>query len=178
MWMRYPPELPQQMVELLRAGRSAKALAQEFEPSERTIRNWLKQADVDNGRRTGGLTSDEQVELRRLRREVRQLKLEREIQEEPRPGLLGRPGRCPSRIRIRESNSGHVCGAVALPHLGVSPRLVLRVAPPWAVGAGAGPRTVAGANPGDSPGLPRRLWVAEHPRRARGDGSGMPTITR
>jgi len=76
---RYPPEFRQQMVELVRAGRSAKALAQEFEPSEQTIRNWVKQADLDNGRRTDGLTSDEQAELRRLRRENRQLKLEREI---------------------------------------------------------------------------------------------------
>ena len=76
---RYPPEFRQQMVELVRAGRSAKALAQEFEPSEQTIRNWVKQADLDTGRRADGLTSEEQAELRRLRRENRQLKLEREI---------------------------------------------------------------------------------------------------
>lgn len=76
---RYPPEFRQQIIELVRAGRSAKALAREFEPSEQTIRNWVKQADLDNGRRTDGLTSDEQAELRRLRRENRQLKLEREI---------------------------------------------------------------------------------------------------
>lgn len=75
----YPPEFRQQIIELARAGRSAKALAREFEPSEQTIRNWIKQADLDNGRRTDGLTSDEQAELRRLRRENRQLKLEREI---------------------------------------------------------------------------------------------------
>jgi transposase len=75
----YPPEFRQQIIELARAGRSAKELAREFEPSEQTIRNWLKQADLDNGRRTDGLTSDEQAELRRLRRENRQLKLEREI---------------------------------------------------------------------------------------------------
>ena len=76
---RYPAEFRQQIVELVRAGRSAKALAQEFEPSEQTIRNWVKQGDLDAGRRADGLTSEEQAELRRLRREVRQLKLEREI---------------------------------------------------------------------------------------------------
>lgn len=75
----YPPEFRQQMVELVRTGRSPKALAREFEPSEQTIRNWVKQADLDSGRRTDGLTSEEQTELRRLRRENRQLKLEREI---------------------------------------------------------------------------------------------------
>jgi transposase len=75
----YPPEFRQQMVELVRAGRSPRALAKEFEPTEQTIRNWVKQADLNGGRRTDGLTTDELGELRRLRREVRQLKLEREI---------------------------------------------------------------------------------------------------
>jgi len=76
---RYPAEFRQQMVELVRAGRSARALAHEFEPSEQTIRNWVKQADLDGGQRTDGLTSEERAELSRLRRENRQLKLEREI---------------------------------------------------------------------------------------------------
>ena len=76
---RYPREFREQIVELVRAGRSPKALAREFEPSEQTIRNWVKQADLDGGRRADGLTTDELSEVRRLRREVRQLKLEREI---------------------------------------------------------------------------------------------------
>lgn len=76
---QYPLEFRQQMVELVRAGRSPKALAREFEPSEQTIRNWVKQAAVDSGQRTDGLTTEELTELRRLRRENRQLKLEREI---------------------------------------------------------------------------------------------------
>jgi transposase len=72
------------MVELVRAGRRPEELAQEFEPSVQAIRNWVAQADRDSGRRDSGrrddgLTSDEREELRRLRREVRQLKLEREI---------------------------------------------------------------------------------------------------
>lgn len=75
----YPPEFRQQMVELVRAGRTPEELAREFEPSAQTIRNWVKQADVDGGRRKDGLTSQEQEELRRLRRENKQLRLEREI---------------------------------------------------------------------------------------------------
>lgn len=75
----YPPEFRQQILELVRAGRGPKALAREFEPSEQTIRNWVKQADLDAGRRQDGLSSAEQAELRRLRRENRQLKIEREI---------------------------------------------------------------------------------------------------
>ena len=76
---RDPMEFRCQMVELVRAGRTPEALAHEFEPSAQTIRTWAHQADVDEGRRKDGLTSDEREELRRLRRENRQLRQEREI---------------------------------------------------------------------------------------------------
>ncbi len=75
----YPPEFRQRMVELVRAGRSPDQLAKEFEPTANTIRNWMAQADRDEGRREDGLTTEEREELRRLRRELRQVKLEREI---------------------------------------------------------------------------------------------------
>ena len=75
----YPPEFRHQMVELVRSGRSIRETARDFECSEQTIRNWLRQADLDEGRRDDGLTTDERNELRRLRRENRQLRLEREI---------------------------------------------------------------------------------------------------
>jgi transposase len=67
------------MVELVRAGRRPDELAREFEPSGQTIRNWVRQADLDEGRRDDGLTTEERQELRRLRRENRQLRTEREI---------------------------------------------------------------------------------------------------
>ena len=76
---RYPVEFRRQMVELVRAGRTPEELSREFEPSAQTIRNWAHQADLDEGRRQDGLTSDERDEVRRLRREVRQLRQEREI---------------------------------------------------------------------------------------------------
>ena len=75
----YAAEFRHQMVELVRAGRSPEELAKEFEPSAQAIRNWVTQADRDEGRREDGLTSAERDELHRLRRENRQLKLEREI---------------------------------------------------------------------------------------------------
>jgi transposase len=75
----YPPEFRQQMVELVRAGRTPEELAREFEPSAQAIRNWVAQADRDAGRRADGTTTAEREELTRLRRENRQLKLEREI---------------------------------------------------------------------------------------------------
>jgi len=75
----YPEEFRRQIVELNRAGRSALSLAKEFEPTEQTIRNWIKQAQLDAGERKDGLTSTESEELRRLRRENKQLKMERDI---------------------------------------------------------------------------------------------------
>ncbi len=61
------------------ASRTPEDLAKEFEPTAQSIRNWVCQADVDKGRRHDGLKIDEREELRRLRRENRQLRLEREI---------------------------------------------------------------------------------------------------
>ncbi len=75
----YPQEFRQQMVELVRRGRTPEELANEFEPSAQTIRNWIKRADLDEGRRSDGLTSTEREELVGLRRENRRLKEEREI---------------------------------------------------------------------------------------------------
>ena len=75
----YPPEYRQQIIDLVRAGRSPEELAREFEPTAQTIQNWLKQADRDEGRRHDGLTTAERQELARLRRENKQLRLEREI---------------------------------------------------------------------------------------------------
>jgi transposase len=75
----YPPELRRRLVEMVRAGRSPAELAEQFEPSEQCIRNWVKQADRDSGKRQDGLTSAEKEELGRLRREVRALREERAI---------------------------------------------------------------------------------------------------
>ena len=75
----YPPGFRRQLIERVRAGRSAEDLAKEFEPSAQAIRNWVAQADRDEGRRSDGLTNAERIELSRLRGENKQLRLEREI---------------------------------------------------------------------------------------------------
>ena len=69
----YSSGFREQMVELVRSGRSPEELAREFEPSAQSIRNWVGQADRDEGRSHDGLTSAEREELRRLRRENRRL---------------------------------------------------------------------------------------------------------
>ena len=75
----YPAEFRRQMVELVRAGRTPEELAAEFEPTAQSIRNWVSQAERDEGKRTDGLTTQEREELARLRRENRRLREEREI---------------------------------------------------------------------------------------------------
>ncbi len=75
----YPVEFRAQMVELVRAGRTPEALSREFEPTAQSIWNWVRQAERDQGVRLDGPTTDEKEELRRLRREVRVLREEKEI---------------------------------------------------------------------------------------------------
>jgi transposase len=75
----YPLEFRNRIIELVRADRTPAELAQEFEPTVQTISTWVAQADRDDGQRHDGLTSAEREELRKLRRENRQLREEREI---------------------------------------------------------------------------------------------------
>ena len=94
---RYALEYRRRMVELARAGRSPDDLAKEFEPTAQSIRNWLTQADLDEGRRHDGLTSDERQELTRLRRENRVLHEEREILAKAAAWFATETGSVPSR---------------------------------------------------------------------------------
>ena len=76
----YPPEFRAEAIRLARtSGRSHRQIADDLGITGETLRLWLKQADLDEGKRQDGLTSEEQEELRRLRREVRILREEREI---------------------------------------------------------------------------------------------------
>lgn len=78
----YSPEFRRQMVELVRAGRDPVDLAREFEPTAQSISHWVALADRQEGRReekSPGLADAERDELARLRRENKQLRLERDI---------------------------------------------------------------------------------------------------
>ena len=93
----YAPEFRRQMVELVRAGRTPEELSREFEPTAQTIHNWVRRSDLDEGRRADGLTSAERDEVRRLRREVKQLKVEREILKKAAAWFARETGSIPSR---------------------------------------------------------------------------------
>ena len=94
---QYASEYRRQMVELFRTGRSAEGLAREFECSAQAIRNWARQADLDEGGREDGLTTVERDELRRLRRENRQLREEREILKKAAAWFARETGTVPGR---------------------------------------------------------------------------------
>jgi transposase len=75
-----PPEFRAEAVRLVRTGgKLIRELAEDLGVSEQTLRSWIRQGDLDDGRRTGRLTSSEQEELRQLRRRVRVLEQDREI---------------------------------------------------------------------------------------------------
>ena len=76
----FPPEDKAEVVELIRTtGKTVGQVARELDLTETAVREWVKRADLDAGRRHDGLTSGEREELRRLRRQVRDLHEEREI---------------------------------------------------------------------------------------------------
>jgi transposase len=76
----YPPEFRAEAVRLVRTGgKLIREVAGDLGVSEQALRNWIRQGDLDDGRRSDGLTTGEQEELRQLRRRVRVLEQEREI---------------------------------------------------------------------------------------------------
>jgi transposase len=93
----YAPEYRRRVIELARAGRSIDQLAREFEPSANAIRQWVKQASLDEGLRSDGLSTTEREELARLRRESRVLREEREILSKAAAWFATETGSVPSR---------------------------------------------------------------------------------
>jgi transposase-like protein len=76
----HPAEFRRRAVELARTGDKPIAqLAKELQISESCLRNWMAQADADDGKRNDRLTSGEKKELAELRRRNRQLEMENEI---------------------------------------------------------------------------------------------------
>jgi transposase len=75
----YPDEFRREALQMLRAGRTPRELAEALGVSEQTLRNWRRQDQIDRHERDDGLTSDEREELRRLRRENVRLGRERDL---------------------------------------------------------------------------------------------------
>ena len=76
----FTPEFKAEVVELVhQPGKTVGGVARELDLTETAVRAWVKQADIDDGRRSDGLTTEERAELARLRKELRQAREERDI---------------------------------------------------------------------------------------------------
>jgi transposase len=75
----YPEQFRREAIELLRAGRTPRELAESLGVSQQTLRNWRRQDELDRFERDDGLTTGEREELRRLRRENQRLTQERDL---------------------------------------------------------------------------------------------------
>ena len=76
----FTPEFKAEIVELCQRGdRSVGQVAKDFDLTETAVRAWVKQAELDSGSRSDGLTSDERAELAALRRENRRLREDNDI---------------------------------------------------------------------------------------------------
>ena len=76
----HPPEFRQRAVELARMReKPVSEIAADLGVSDSCLRNWMRQADLDEGRRSDGLSTAEREELVALRRELRVAKMENEI---------------------------------------------------------------------------------------------------
>ena len=76
----YPPEFRVEAVELIRSGtKSIRELSRDLGVTDQTLRNWVRQTDIDAGRRHDDVTTSEREELRRLRSENRTLRMERDL---------------------------------------------------------------------------------------------------
>ena len=93
----YPPEFRAEAIRLVRSGGcTLSQVSRDLGVSTFTLRNWLRQSEIDDGQREG-LTSDEKEELRRLRKENRLLPEEREIL---RKAAVDSPGQCNSAASL------------------------------------------------------------------------------
>ena len=103
-----------------RAGesRAPGSLARKFEPSQQTIRNWVKQADLDEGRRSDGLTTEARKEMRELKREVKRLRMERDILKKAAAGSRGRANRSLAGVCVHEGVPGRVSACSHVPGAG------------------------------------------------------------
>jgi transposase len=129
----YCAEFRAEAMRLVRtSGKTKTAIAQELGVSLEALRDWLRQAELDAGERHDGLTTEELAELRRLRKEVRVRREERESVVKAAAFFgspsLGRPTCSREEIRVRRAVEGLLCDPAAVPRPRCLPERLLGVA--------------------------------------------------
>jgi transposase len=112
----YPPEFRREAIRLVRASdqkHPIPGIAREIGVSDGTLRNWVNQDEIDSGQREG-LTTEEKEELRKLKREVKTLRQEKEILRKA-AAFFARE----EILKVGERFQAHRCGEGQLPSGGV-----------------------------------------------------------
>jgi transposase len=113
----YPPEFRREAIRLVRASdvdHPIPGIARQIGVSDGTLRNWVNQDEIDSGEREG-LTTEEKEELRKLRREVRTLRQEKEILRKAlRPSLPGKRSGVGEHLHVHRRREGQLPGGNAM----------------------------------------------------------------
>ena len=178
----YSAEFRAEAIRLVRtSGKSKTAIAQDLGISLEALRAWLRQAELDAGERHDGLTSEEVAELRRLRREVKILREEREILVKAAAFFsLGRPTHSHEEVRVRRAIEGRLSGDPPVPCARCLPERLLGVAATRALTARCSPTPSCSSRssrftPRVAPPTARRGFMPSCARRAcAAPASGWP----
>lgn len=116
--IRYTAAFKQQMVDLVRSGRTPKSLAKEFGPTPWSISSWVKQDARGEGKGAGGLTSTEREDTARLPRESRKVKEERDLvrgkSSRKRQSILDAAAKILSAQGYYEANLSDIAGEIGI----------------------------------------------------------------
>ncbi len=121
----FTKEQKAEAVRLVRtSGESLSQVARNLDLGENSLRNWVKQADIDEGKGPdGALTTAEKAEMRRLKRELKRVTMERDFLKKPRPTSPRR-----QRIRSNPGGAGQLSSLDDVRNVGCFPSGFLRLA--------------------------------------------------